>query len=147
MSYPFSPTPPDHPTPWGLMSLKGYVHHLSLRKDQAVLCCINVMVLIAAGVCYLVGGSVSVRSPVSKIFVTVGGMMRAPSTTTSSSISLIQPHSSPASVHWVTISICNRLFLLLVGPLEGHPCQDPIFKHLIASVTVSGHGTSTRAGI
>ena len=44
------------------------MHLLSLRSDLAVLCCICVRSLISAGVCCLVGGSVSERSQESRSF-------------------------------------------------------------------------------
>jgi hypothetical protein len=48
------------------------VHLLSLRPDQAVLYCIFVGGLISAGLCCLVGGSVSERSPGARSFEITG---------------------------------------------------------------------------
>jgi hypothetical protein len=42
-----------------------------------------------------------------------------PSSSTSSSFSLLQPKGSPASVHWLSVNICIWQFELLVGPLGG----------------------------
>jgi hypothetical protein len=59
-----SPTPTltDLHTPWGLKSFWSYVLLFSLRQYQVVLYCICVGSLISAGVCCLVGSSVSERS-------------------------------------------------------------------------------------
>ena len=64
-NHPFA-TPPDLATPWGLKSLEGKVHLLSLSQELVVFCCICVGSLISAGVCCLVGGSVSEQSWGSK---------------------------------------------------------------------------------
>ena len=69
------------------------------------------LLLFSAGVCCLVGGSVSERSRASRLVETAGLPMGSPSF----SFSLIQPQGSPASVHWLGVSI----FQLLVGPLGG----------------------------
>jgi hypothetical protein len=52
----------------GASSLSRVRHSLlPLRADQAVLCCLCVKGLRPAGVCYLVGGSVSERSQGSRV--------------------------------------------------------------------------------
>jgi len=99
---------PRLPSPLGQtslrpQSLKGLVHFLSLSPDQAVLCCICVRSLISAGVCSLVGGSVSERSQGSR---SVDLPMGLPSSSASSSFSPVQPQGSPTSVHWLDVSVC-----------------------------------------
>jgi hypothetical protein len=95
---PFTPSHQNFPTPCGLKSLKGWVLLLSLRPDQAVLCCICVRGLISAGVCCLVGGSVSERSWGSRLVEAASLSIWSPSSSASSGFSLIQPQGSLASV-------------------------------------------------
>jgi hypothetical protein len=60
---------------------------------------------ITAHVCHLVGVSVSERSQESRLVETACLPMSLPPSSTSSKFSLIQPQGSPASVHWLGISI------------------------------------------
>ena len=69
-------------------------------------------------VCCLVGGSVSERSQGSRLVETAGLPMGS-SSSASSSLSLIQPQESLASVG---LGICACFSQLLVGPLRGLPC-------------------------
>jgi hypothetical protein len=82
------------------------VHLLSLRPDQAILCCICVGGLISPGVCCLVGGPVSERAQGSGFFETAGFPIGSPSSSGSSRFSLIQQQGSEAAVHWLSVSIC-----------------------------------------
>jgi hypothetical protein len=60
----------------------------------------------SAGVCCLVGGSVSDRSQGSRLVEIAGLPMGSPSSSVSSSLSLTQPQGSLASVHgWVHLSL------------------------------------------
>jgi hypothetical protein len=63
---------------------------------------------------------VSERSQGSKLVETAGLPMGSPSSTTSSSLSLIQPQGSLASVHQLGISIC--ICLRLTRTLNTNPC-------------------------
>ena len=95
---------------------------LSLRPDQAVLNC-NVGSVIAAGVCCLIGGSVSER------LVEISGLPMS-SSSASSSLSLIHPQGSPASLHWLDVSIC--IWLSLCDPIlktEKHNLKCPVSCH------------------
>jgi hypothetical protein len=56
--------------------------------------------LILAGVCCLVGCSVSKRAQGSRLVETAGLLIGSSSFSTSSSFSLIQPQESPLSVYW-----------------------------------------------
>jgi hypothetical protein len=62
--------------------------------------------LISAGVCCLVGGSVSKRSWGSRSVKTAGLPIGFPSSSASSSFSLIQPQGSGASVYSLGVNIC-----------------------------------------
>jgi hypothetical protein len=95
----------------------------------------------SAAICYLLSGSVSERSQGSGIVETAGLPMELPSSS-SSSLSLIQPQGSPTSAQWLAIGICICFSLLLVGPLEEQPWLTPVCKHTIALVTVLGLGAS-----
>ena len=53
---------------------------------------------------------------------TFGFPMGSPSSSTFSSLSLIQSQGPPTSVHWLGVSICICLSQLLVGPLIGQQC-------------------------
>jgi hypothetical protein len=64
----------------------------------------------------------SERSQGSRSVETAGLPMRLPFSSASSSLSLIQPQGSPASVHWLGVSICVCLSHLLVEPLRKQPC-------------------------
>jgi hypothetical protein len=59
------------------------------------------------------------RSWGSRLVETAGLHIRLPFSWASSSFSLIQPQESPASVHWLGVSICIWLFRPLVRPLRG----------------------------
>jgi hypothetical protein len=118
------------------------VHLLSLRSDQAVLCCICVRSFISVGVCCLVGSSVSERSLGSRLAETSSLPMGSPSSSTSFRLSLIQPQGSPTSVHWLCVSIFFCLGQLLVGPLRGQPWQTSIYKHTVVLVIALSHETS-----
>jgi hypothetical protein len=61
------------------------VHLLSLRPDHTVFHCICVRGFISAGICCLVGGSMSGRSQGSKLVETVGLPLGSPSSLASSS--------------------------------------------------------------
>ena len=74
--------------------------------------------IISAGVCCLVGGPVSESSQGFRLVETAGLPMGSPSSTTSSSLSLVQPQGSLTSVHWLGVSICFCLSCLL-GLSEG----------------------------
>jgi hypothetical protein len=78
--------------------------------------------LISAGVCCLVGGSVSERSQGSRLIETAGLPMGSPSSSASSSLSLIQPQGPWTSDQWLGVSICVCLSQMLVGPLGRPPC-------------------------
>jgi hypothetical protein len=60
----------------------------------------------STGVCCLVGGSASETSQGSRLVETVNLPMESPSSSTSSSFSLIQPQGSLASVHWLGVNTC-----------------------------------------
>jgi hypothetical protein len=47
--------------------------------------------------------------------------MGLPSSSTSSSFSLVQPQGSLTSDCWLSVSICICLSQLLIGPLRGQP--------------------------
>jgi hypothetical protein len=55
----------------------------------------------------------------SSLFETAGFSIGSPSSSASSSFSLLQPQDSPASVHWLGENICIWIFQLLVGPFRG----------------------------
>jgi hypothetical protein len=78
---------------------------LLLRPNQAVPCCICVGGLMSAGVCCLVGGSVSETSLESRSHVSAGHMGQHCSSA-SFSFSPSQPQGSLAFVHWLGSSIC-----------------------------------------
>jgi hypothetical protein len=46
---------------------------------------------------------------------TAGFPMGSPSSSTSSSLSIMQTQGSPASIHWLGVSICISLSQLLLG--------------------------------
>jgi hypothetical protein len=73
----------------------------------------------SAGVCCLVGGSVSERSQGSRLIETAGPLTGSPSSSASSSFPLIQQQGLAASVHWLPANICTWLFQLLVGSFRG----------------------------
>ena len=75
-----------------------------------VFCCIC---FIWAGICCLVGGSVSERSQGSRLAKTAGLPVGSASSSASSSFSLVQPQGSPAFVHWLGADICIWLFQLV----------------------------------
>lgn len=106
----------------------------SLRPGQAV--CICVRGLRSAGVCWLVGGSVSARSGGFRS-VETAGLLVGPYTSASSSFPLIWPLGFLASVHWMGASISNGFFRLLVWPLRGQPCEVPVWKYNTASLKMS----------
>jgi hypothetical protein len=89
---------------------------LSLRPDQAVLCCVCVGGLGPASVCCLVGGLVSERSQGSRLVEIAGLPMGS-----SHEVALLH-EGSLASVHWLGVSICFCLSQLLVRPFRGQPC-------------------------
>ncbi|CRH49041.1 Uncharacterised protein [Chlamydia trachomatis] len=60
----------------------------------------------SAGAYCLVGGSVSERSQGSRSIETAGLPMGSLSSSASSSVSLIQPQESTASVHWLGVNVC-----------------------------------------
>jgi hypothetical protein len=66
--------------------------------------------LITAGVCCLVGGSVSEQSCWSRLIETADLSTGSPSSSASSSFTLIQPQGSLASFHWVGANIFIWLF-------------------------------------
>ena len=107
-------TPHRHPTRW-LNSLGPPSSLTEPRPDRlAVLWCICVGVLILGGVCYLVGGLVSERSWGSRLIETAGSPTGLPSSSASSSSSLIQPQGSAAlSISWVQISASDSFSCLL----------------------------------
>lgn len=115
--------PARPPILWGLKYLKGKVHLPLLRPNKEVLCCVCVRDLGPSSVCCLVGGSVSESSQKSRFVETVGLPMGLSSSSTSSSLSLIQPQGSLTSHHRLCI-ISMRFCLshLLIGPLRGQPC-------------------------
>jgi hypothetical protein len=109
---------PDLPPLWTLKSLEGWTSLLLLRPDQAVLCCICVGDLWPAHVCCLVGGSMSEKSQGSALIGISGLPMGSPSSSASSSLSLIQPQESNIGLQyngWVqvfaSVSICCLLGL------------------------------------
>ena len=79
---------------------------LTLKPDQAVLYCICVRGLVSASICSLVGGSVSKGTWKSRLVETDDCPMGLPSSSTTSSLSLIQPQGSLTSVHWLGLSMC-----------------------------------------
>lgn len=76
----------------------------------------------AAGVRCLVGSLVSERSQVSGSVENAGPPMGSASSSGSPSFSLIQSQGTPASGHWLAVSIFIWFFWLLVGPLQGPTC-------------------------
>jgi hypothetical protein len=86
---------------------------------------------------------VSERSGESRLVETADLPIGSVSSSASSSLSLVQPQWSPASVHWLGVSICLCLSQLLVGPLGGQPCSAPVYKHTLASIIVAGLGASS----
>ena len=99
----------------GLQSLEGLVHLLWLNPDLAVLCCMCVWGIMSACIFCLIGGSVSERSWRSRLNETACPHTGLPSSSASSSFSLIEPEGSAASVHWLGVNICTWLFQLLFG--------------------------------
>jgi hypothetical protein len=87
------------------------VHLLRPYPDLSGLCFICVWGLRSAGVCCLFGGPVSERSlgvvvVVSMLIETAGPPTGSPSSSASSSFSLIQPQGSATSIHWLGANIC-----------------------------------------
>jgi hypothetical protein len=109
-----------HPHPASPLHSLG--PQVSRGPDQAVLCYICVMGIRPTHICSLVGGSVSERSQRSGLVETAGLHIGLPSSSASSSLSLIQPQVSPTSGQWLGVNICFYLSHLLVGPLRGQPC-------------------------
>jgi hypothetical protein len=70
----------------------------------------------------------------------------SPSSSGSSSFSLIQPQWSADSIHWLGANICIWLFQLPVVSFRGQSWEVPFWEHTIASVIVSGLGASHLAG-
>jgi hypothetical protein len=95
---------------------------------------------ISAGVCCLVGGSVSERSGGSRLAETANPPTRSLSFSASYSFSLIQQQSSAASLHCLGVNICIWLFQLLVGSFRGQSWWVPFSEHTIASAIISGLG-------
>jgi hypothetical protein len=62
---------------------------------------------------------VSERSQGSRLIKTAGFPTELPSSSTSSSFPIIQPQGLAASIHWLGVNICIRLFQLLVGSFRG----------------------------
>jgi hypothetical protein len=93
-------TPPNFSTPWELKPLKVLL--LSLRPDQAVLCCICVRGLRAASVCCLVDSSVSERSPGSRLAETACHLP-----------SQLFPNSTPGDPGFCPLVECKYLHLTL----------------------------------
>ena len=108
------------PHSWVLRFPQGQVFLFSLRPDQVIFGYICVRGLRPASLCCLIDGLVSERSQGSKLVETAGLPMGSPSSTTSSSLSLIQPQGSLASVHQLGISIC--ICLRLTRTLNTNPC-------------------------
>jgi hypothetical protein len=99
--------------------------------------------LISAGVCYLVGGPVSERSGGSRLIDTAGPPTGSPSSSASSSFSLIQLQE--LIIGWVQISTSDS-FSYLLGISE-YILISPFFcEPSISSVIVSGLGASPWAG-
>jgi hypothetical protein len=122
---------PGLPTLWVFKSLKGVSSLTEARPGSPLLYMCwrgGGVFLISAGVCCLVGGSVSERSHGSRLVETDGLPMGSPSSSASSSLSLIQPQGSPASIYWLGVNICIWLFQLPVGPLGGKPCLYGVLK-------------------
>lgn len=103
--YLLPPMTSDLSTPWRHQPLEGQLHLLWLSPNPAVLCCICVRGLISAGVRCLAGGTVSELSWGSWITETAGPPTGSPSSSTSSSFSLIQLQGSAASFHWLRVNI------------------------------------------
>lgn len=82
------------------------MHLLSLRPGQAVLCCMCVQSLISANICCLVGGSVFEGSQRFRLSEIAGLLMGLPTSSASSSLSLVQAQRSQDSVHWLGINMC-----------------------------------------
>jgi hypothetical protein len=108
---PLSPHPPSRlPTPWTLKAFQSQAHLLPLMPDQPVLCCICVGDLLPASVCYwLVAQCLRELRQGSRLVEMAGLPMGLPSSSTSSSLSLIQPQRSLTSVHCLGVSICFSL--------------------------------------
>lgn len=70
--------------------------------------------LISNNTCCLIGGSMSEKSQESRLVEPSGLAMGSPSSSISSSFSLIQSQWSPASVHWLGVRIYVCLNQLLV---------------------------------
>jgi hypothetical protein len=87
--------------------------------DPAVLWCICVGGLISAGVCCLVDDPVFERPQWFRLIETAGPPTGSPSSSASSSFSLIQPQGSAASVRWLGVNISLWLFQLLVQYFRG----------------------------
>jgi hypothetical protein len=66
-------------------------------------------------VCFLFSGPVFERSWGFRLIETAGPPTGSPSSSTSFSLSLIQPQGWAASVHWLSATICLWLFQLFVG--------------------------------
>jgi len=64
--------------------------------------------------------------------------MGLPSSSASSSLSLIQPQWAAASVHWLAVNICIRLFELLIGACGRQSLLASFCEHSIVWVIVSG---------
>lgn len=70
----------------------------SPNPDPVVLCSICIGGPISAGICFMVGSSVSERSKGSKLVETTGFPLRSPCSSASFSFSLIQPQGFQASL-------------------------------------------------
>ena len=92
------------------------------------------------------GGPVFERSLESRLIETSGPTTGSPSSSASSSLSLIQQQGSSASVHWLGATICLWLFQLLVQSFRGQSDLAPFCELTIALVIVSVLGTSPWAG-
>jgi hypothetical protein len=79
---------------------------LNEHRPGSVLCCICVRDFISDGVCCLVGGPVFEKSQGFRLIETAGPPTGPPSSSASSSFSLIQPLESEASIHWLGANIC-----------------------------------------
>jgi hypothetical protein len=75
--------------------------------------------LISPGISCLVDGPVSEKSQGSRLNETAGPPTGSPSSSASSSFSLIQPQGSAASVHWLGANICIWHFQVPFGSFRG----------------------------
>jgi hypothetical protein len=73
---------------------------------------------------------------------TTSSLTELPSSSASFNISPIQPQGSAAFVHWLGANIWIWLFQLLVGSFGRQSWSVPFSEGSIASVRVSGLGTS-----